>query len=84
VGTGTGTGGAAVAAARGGGGGGGGAGGGGKGQGRAGVESVFCYVNSCFAPGGDEVVGNLWRVSNSCWGCLLPRGREWAVGGEEG
>lgn len=26
-------------------------------------ESVFCYVNSCFAPGLDEGVGNLWRVS---------------------
>ncbi|KAF4554300.1 putative ubiquitin-like autophagy protein Apg12 [Elsinoe fawcettii] len=24
-------------------------------------ESVFCYVNSCFAPGLDEGVGNLWR-----------------------
>ncbi|GAB7360377.1 hypothetical protein MBLNU230_g8334t2 [Neophaeotheca triangularis] len=26
-------------------------------------ESVFCYVNSTFAPGLDEGVGNLWRVS---------------------
>lgn len=26
-------------------------------------ESVFCYVNSVFAPGLDEGVGNLWRVS---------------------
>ena len=26
-------------------------------------ESVFCYVNSVFAPGMDEGVGNLWRVS---------------------
>ena len=25
-------------------------------------ESVFCYVNSVFAPGLDEGVGNLWRV----------------------
>ena len=25
-------------------------------------ESVFCYVNSVFAPSGDEGVGNLWRV----------------------
>jgi len=25
-------------------------------------ESVFCYINSCFAPGLDEGVGNLWRV----------------------
>ncbi|KAF2091955.1 APG12-domain-containing protein [Saccharata proteae CBS 121410] len=24
-------------------------------------ESVFCYVNSVFAPGLDENVGNLWR-----------------------
>ena len=28
-------------------------------------ESVFCYVNSVFAPGLDEGVGNLWRVSLS-------------------
>lgn len=28
-----------------------------------GVGSVFCYVNSVFAPGLDEVVGNLHRVS---------------------
>lgn len=26
-------------------------------------ESVFLYVNSCFAPALDEVVGNLHRVS---------------------
>ena len=26
-------------------------------------ESVFCYVNSVFSPGLDEIVGNLWRVS---------------------
>ena len=26
-------------------------------------ESVFCYVNSVFAPGLDEGVGALWRVS---------------------
>lgn len=25
--------------------------------------AVFCYVNSVFAPGLDEGVGNLWRVS---------------------
>lgn len=25
-------------------------------------ESVFCYVNSVFAPGLDEVVGNLFKV----------------------
>ena len=34
---------------------GGGSGGGGGG--------VFCYVNSVFAPGLDEGVGGLWRVS---------------------
>lgn len=28
-------------------------------------ESVFCYVNSVFAPGLDEGIGNLWRVSYS-------------------
>lgn len=28
-----------------------------------GGESLFCYVNSVFAPGLDEGVGNLWRVS---------------------
>lgn len=27
------------------------------------MESVFCYVNSSFAPSLDEVVGNLHRVS---------------------
>jgi ubiquitin-like protein ATG12 len=27
-------------------------------------EGVFCYVNSVFAPGLDEGVGNLWRVSS--------------------
>ena len=26
-------------------------------------ETVFCYVNSVFAPGLDEGIGNLWRVS---------------------
>lgn len=26
-------------------------------------DSIFCYVNSVFAPGLDEVVGNLWRAS---------------------
>lgn len=26
-------------------------------------DSVFCYVNSVFAPGLDEGVGGLWRVS---------------------
>lgn len=28
--------------------------------------AVFCYVNSVFAPGLDEGVGNLWRVSGVC------------------
>lgn len=28
-------------------------------------EAVFCYVNAVFAPGLDEGVGNLWRVSFS-------------------
>lgn len=27
-------------------------------------EGVFCYVNSVFAPGLDEGVGNIWRVSS--------------------
>lgn len=31
-------------------------------------DSVFCYVNSVFAPGLDEGIGNLWRVS---WLMLL-------------
>lgn len=34
---------------------------GGAGGGRG--EGVFCYVNSVFAPGLDEGVGGLWRVS---------------------
>lgn len=29
------------------------------------TDSVFCYVNSVFAPGLDEGVGGLWRVSTS-------------------
>jgi hypothetical protein len=29
-------------------------------------ESLFCYVNSVFAPGLDEGIGNLWRVSRFC------------------
>ena len=43
----------------------GGAGGGeGQGQGQGQAEGgVFCYVNSVFAPGLDEGVGGLWRVS---------------------
>ena len=27
-----------------------------------GGQGLFCYVNSVFAPGLDEGVGNLWRV----------------------
>lgn len=27
------------------------------------TDSVFCYVNSVFAPGLDEGIGGLWRVS---------------------
>ena len=34
------------------------------------TESVFCYVNSVFAPGLDEGVGNLWRVG-SCFSSLF-------------
>lgn len=49
-------------------GGGGGAGGRGTGGessgGGADVGSVFCYVNNVFAPGLDEGVGGLWRVSS--------------------
>jgi hypothetical protein len=28
------------------------------------TDSVFCYVNSVFAPGLDEGMGGLWRVSS--------------------
>jgi ubiquitin-like protein ATG12 len=38
-------------------------GGGSAGLGRA--DGLFCYVNSVFAPGLDEGVGNLWRVGGS-------------------
>lgn len=31
--------------------------------GGGGAQSVFCYVNNTFAPGLDEGVGGLWRVS---------------------
>lgn len=31
-------------------------------------DSVCCYVNSSFAPAGDEVVGNLHRVSDTVKG----------------
>jgi ubiquitin-like protein ATG12 len=34
-------------------------------------ENVFCYVNSVFAPGLDEGVGNLWRVSTESHGWLV-------------
>ncbi len=40
-----------------------GVGGGDAGSGLDGGGSVFCYVNSVFAPGLDEGVGALWRVS---------------------
>jgi ubiquitin-like protein ATG12 len=36
----------------------------GGGEGRE-ADGLFCYVNSVFAPGLDEGVGNLWRVSVS-------------------
>lgn len=29
------------------------------------TDSVFCYVNSVFAPGLDEGMGGLWRVSDN-------------------
>lgn len=35
------------------------------------TESVFCYVNSVFAPGLDEGVGNLWRVGIASYTPLL-------------
>ena len=37
----------------------------GKGEGGGASVSVFCYVNNVFAPGLDEGVGALWRVSAS-------------------
>lgn len=36
------------------------------------AESIFCYINSTFAPGLDESVGNLWRVSIDL--CVLIEG----------
>ena len=33
----------------------------------SGAHGVFCYVNSVFAPGLDEGVGGLWRVSACCF-----------------
>lgn len=40
-----------------------------KGEGgeEVGGGHVFCYVNSVFAPGLDEGVGGLWRVSSFCF-----------------
>jgi len=40
--------------------------------------SVFCYVNSVFAPGLDEGVGALWRVSLHFRGGMAEGGRMWA------
>ena len=63
------------------------AGGGGAGNGKRGGgsgDSVFCYVNSCFAPGGDEVVGNLWRVSVSFHWTSLHWVTDWEGGTEGG
>lgn len=36
---------------------------GGTARSAGGAQSVFCYVNNTFAPGLDEGVGGLWRVS---------------------
>lgn len=36
--------------------------------------AVFCYVNSVFAPGLDEGVGNLWRVSGVWFSFLFLSG----------
>lgn len=30
-------------------------------------ESIFCYINSAFAPSLDETIGNLYQVSNACF-----------------
>lgn len=63
---------------------GGGAGAGeGQGQGEGATGGVFCYVNSVFAPGLDEGVGGLWRVSfwGFLWFFVSWRGKE---GGERG
>lgn len=43
-------------------------------EGDAGGGGVFCYVNSVFAPGLDEGVGGLWRVS-ACFLLFLSGGR---------
>ena len=51
-------------------------------------EGVWCYVNNVFAPGLDEGVGGLWKVSGvGEWGKEGGRevleGCEWGIG-EEG
>ncbi|KAI4114772.1 MAG: hypothetical protein LQ338_007956 [Usnochroma carphineum] len=38
----------------------------GEGADGGGGGHVFCYVNSVFAPGLDEGVGGLWKVSSLC------------------
>lgn len=45
-----------------------------------GGEGVFCYVNSVFAPGLDEGVGGLWRVSFFFFWGYLGRGMRVNVG----
>lgn len=35
------------------------------------TDSVFCYVNSVFAPGLDEGVGGLWRVSHDLFSLMM-------------
>ena len=41
-------------------------------------EALFCYINSVFAPGLDEGVGNLFRVSSVlfCFVFLVWEGEE--------
>lgn len=46
-------------------------GGDGAGTGLDSGGSVFCYVNSVFAPGLDEGVGGLWRVSLDTFSLFL-------------
>lgn len=74
---------AAAAATTAGGGGAGGGGGGGEQPATAaggGVGGqVFCYVNSVFAPGLDEGVGGLWRVSNFFLSFRLPTVLLWGL-----
>ena len=52
---------------------------GGREGGGGGQGGVFCYVNSVFAPGLDEGVGGLWRVSG-----VFPFGGWGGGGGREG